>query len=153
MICSFLKEKTPLSIITRSTMWQQNNEASKVLSFPLVQYMHLPEYGTKNIIYYLLLCIHGLRYMLVTRSFIFPAGPLSHVNITVEKQSSLSSIFSVKCSFCGHLNEVKSSREHRAGSRAPLVSDINTRACWHGEYTPKQFTIDNDHTKNESSAV
>ena len=44
-----------------------------------------------------------------------------------EKQSGLSSIFSIKCSFCGHLNEVKSSAEHGAGSRDPLVSDINTR--------------------------
>ena len=66
--------------------------------------------------------------MLVTRSLIFPTGPLSLVNITEEKQGGLSSIFSVKCSFCGDLNEVKSSREHRAGSRGPVVSDMNTRA-------------------------
>ena len=45
-----------------------------------------------------------------------------------EKQSGLSSIFSIKYSFCGHLNEVKSSAEHRAGSCGPLVSNINTRA-------------------------
>ena len=38
----------------------------------------------------------------------------------------LSSISSIKCSFCGHLNEVKSSAEHRAGSRGPLVSMRNT---------------------------
>ena len=45
-----------------------------------------------------------------------------------EKQSGLSSIFSIKYSFCGHLNEVESSAEHRAGSCGPLVSNINTRA-------------------------
>ena len=59
--------------------------------------------------------------MLVTRSFIFPTGPFSLVNITEEKQSGLSSTFNVKCSFCGHQNEVNSSREHRAGSRGPLI--------------------------------
>ena len=66
--------------------------------------------------------------MLVTKSFIAPTGPLSLVNIIEEKQSGLGSMFSVKCSFCGHLNEVRSSGEHRAGSHGPLVSDINTRA-------------------------
>ena len=109
-------------------MWKENNDASKVHSCPQVKYMYFLEYGTSNIIYYLLLCIHGLRYILVTRSFIPSTGPLSLVNITEEKQSGLGSIFSVKCSFCGHLNEVKSSGEHRAGSRGPLVNDINTRA-------------------------
>ena len=65
---------------------------------------------------------------LITRSFIAPTGPLSLTNIMEENQSGLSSIFSIKCSFCSHLNEVKSSAEHRAGSRGPLVNDINTRA-------------------------
>ena len=37
-------------------------------------------------------------------------------------------MFSVKSSFCGHLNEVRSSGERRAGSRGPLLSDINTSA-------------------------
>ena len=64
---------------------------------------------------------------LITGPLIAPTGPLSLVNIMEEKQSGLRSIFSIKCSFCGHLNEVKSSAEHRAGSRGPLVSDINTR--------------------------
>ena len=48
--------------------------------------------------------------------------------MTEEKQSGLSSIFGVTCSLCGHINEVKSSGEHRAGTRGPPVSDINTRA-------------------------
>lgn len=65
---------------------------------------------------------------LITRSLIAPTGPLSLVNIMEEKQSGLSSMFSIKCSFCGHLNEVKSSAEHRSGCRGPLVSDVNTRA-------------------------
>ena len=43
--------------------------------------------------------------------------------------SGLSSIFTVKCSFCGHNNEVKSSCDHRTGSRGPLASNINTRAA------------------------
>ena len=64
---------------------------------------------------------------LITGPLIATTGPLSLVNIMEEKQSGLSSIFSIKCSFCGQLNEVKSSAEHRAGSRGPLVSDINTR--------------------------
>ena len=55
-------------------------------------------------------------------------GPLSLVNIIGEKQSGLASIFSITCSYCGHVNEVKSSGEHRARNRGPLVSDINTRA-------------------------
>ncbi|KAK2555649.1 hypothetical protein P5673_022672, partial [Acropora cervicornis] len=55
-------------------------------------------------------------------------GPLSLVNIIGEKQSGLGSIFSVTCSHCGQVNEVKFSGEHRAGNRGPLVSDINTRA-------------------------
>ena len=63
---------------------------------------------------------------LITGPLIATTGPLSLVNIMEEKQSGLSSIFSIKCSFCGHLN-VKSSAEHRAGSRGPLLSDINTR--------------------------
>ena len=63
---------------------------------------------------------------LITRPFIAPTGPLS-LNIMEEKQSGLSAICNIKCSFCGHLNEVRSSAEHRAGSRGPLVSDINTR--------------------------
>ena len=67
-------------------MCQQNNEASKAHSSPLVKYMYLPEHETKKyIIYYLLLYIHGLRYMLVTRSFIAPTGPLSLVNILKKK--------------------------------------------------------------------
>ena len=67
---------------------------------------------------------------LITRPFIAPTGPLSLVNIMEEKQSGLSSIFSIKCSFCAHLNQVKSSAEHRAGSCGPfgLVGDINIRA-------------------------
>ena len=65
---------------------------------------------------------------LITRPFIAPTGPLSLTNIMEENQSGLSSIFNIKCSFCSHLNEVKSSAEHRAGSRGPLVNDINTRA-------------------------
>ena len=65
---------------------------------------------------------------LITRPFIAPTGPLSLTNIMAEKQSGLSSIFSIKCSFCSHENEVKSSAEHRAGSCGPLVSNINTRA-------------------------
>ena len=65
---------------------------------------------------------------LITRPFIAPTGPLSLVNIVEEKQSGLSSIFSIKCSFRGHLNEVKSSAQHRAGSHGHLVSNINTRA-------------------------
>ena len=64
---------------------------------------------------------------LITGPLIAPTGKLSLVNIMEEKQSGLRSIFSIKCSFWGHLNEVKSSAEHRAGSRGPLVSDINTR--------------------------
>ena len=64
---------------------------------------------------------------LITGPLIATTGPLSLVNIMEEKQSGLRSIFSIKCSFCGHLNEVKSSAKHRAGSRGPLVSDINTR--------------------------
>lgn len=51
------------------------------------------------------------------------------MNIVNEKQSGLSSIFTVKCSFCGHNNEVRSSGEHRTGSRGPLASNINTRAA------------------------
>ena len=58
-----------------------------------------------------------------------PTGPLSLVNIVNEKQSGLSHIFTVKCSFCGHNNEVKSSCDHRTGSRGPLASNINTRAA------------------------
>ena len=65
---------------------------------------------------------------LITRPFIAPTGPLSLTNIMAEKQSGLSSIFSIKCGFCSHENEVKSSAEHRAGSCGPLVSNINTRA-------------------------
>ena len=65
---------------------------------------------------------------LITRPFIAPTGPLSLTNIMAEKQSGLSSIFNIKCSFCSHVNEVKSSAEHRAGSHGPLVNDINTRA-------------------------
>ena len=64
---------------------------------------------------------------LITGPLIATTGPLSLVNIMEEKQSGLRSIFSIKCSFCGHLNEVKSSAKHRAGSRGPLVSYINTR--------------------------
>ena len=64
---------------------------------------------------------------LITRPFIAPTGPLSLTNIMAEKQSGLSSIFSIKCSFYSHENEVKSS-EHRAGSHGPLVNDINTSA-------------------------
>ena len=60
--------------------------------------------------------------------FVLVTGPLSLVNIIGEKQSGLGSIFSIKCSYCGHVNEVKSSGEHRARNRGPLVSDINTRA-------------------------
>ena len=62
----------------------------------------------------------------ITTPFIAPTGPLSFVNIVEGKQSGLSSISSIKCSFCGHLNEVQSSAEHRAGSRGPLVSMGNT---------------------------
>ena len=65
---------------------------------------------------------------LITRPFIAPTGPLSLTNIMAEKQSGLSSIFSIKCNFCSHENKVKSSAEHRAGSCGPLVSNINTRA-------------------------
>ena len=35
----------------------------------------------------------------------------------------------VKCSFCGHKNEVRSSGEHRNGRRGPLASNNNTRAA------------------------
>ena len=49
--------------------------------------------------------------------------------MTEENQSGLSSIFGVMCSLCGHINEVKSSGEHRAGSRGQPVSNINTRAA------------------------
>ena len=84
----------------------------------------------KLMIYHLFVCKHWPRYKLFTtwRSFIAPTGPLSLVNIIGEKQSGLASIFSVKCSYCGHVNEGKCSGEHRAGNRGPLVSDINTRA-------------------------
>ena len=47
----------------------------------------------------------------------------------MEKRSGLSSFFSIKCTFCGGTNEVKSSAQHRTGSRGPLVSDVNTRAA------------------------
>ena len=84
----------------------------------------------KLMIYHLFVCKHRPRYKLVTtwRSFIAPTGLLSLLNIVGEKQSGLGSIFSIKCSYCGHVNEVKSSEEHRAGNRGPPVSDINTRA-------------------------
>ena len=65
---------------------------------------------------------------LVVCLFVLFTGPLSLVNIIGEKQSGLGSIFSVTCSHCGQVNEVKFSGEHRAGNRGPLVSDINTRA-------------------------
>ena len=51
------------------------------------------------------------------------------MNIVNEKQCGLSSIFTVKCSFCGHNNDVRSSGEHRTGGRGPLASNINTRAA------------------------
>ena len=130
-------------------MWKQNNDASRVHSCPQVKYMYFLEYGTSNIIYYLRLCIHGLRYVLVTRSFIAPTGPLSLVNITEEKQSGLGSIFSFKCSFCGHLNEVKSPGEHKAGSRGPLVNDINTRAV----LGSLQAGMGNTHLNNLLSTI
>ena len=60
--------------------------------------------------------------------FVLVTGPLSLVNIIGEKQSGLGSIFSITCSYCGHVSEVKSSGEHRARIRGSLVSDINTRA-------------------------
>ena len=69
------------------------------------------------------------RWILVTQLLNGPTGPLSLVNIVNEKQSGLSSIFTVKCSFCGHNNEVKSSGDHKTGSRGPLASNINTRAA------------------------
>ena len=51
------------------------------------------------------------------------------MNIVTEKQSVLSSVFTAKCSFCGHNSDVRSSGEHRTGSRDPLASNINTRAA------------------------
>ncbi|XP_027036336.1 uncharacterized protein LOC113664916 [Pocillopora damicornis] len=59
-------------------------------------------------------------------------GPLSLTNIMEENQSGLSSIFNIKCSFCSHVNEVKSSAEHRAGSHGPLVT---TEAAFNAEDT------------------
>ena len=88
-------------------------------------------------IYHLFVCKHWPRYKLVTtrRSFIAPTGPLSLVNIIGEKQSGRGSIFSIKCSHCGHVNEVKSSGEHRARSRGQYKGSIRISLCWHGEYT------------------
>ena len=69
------------------------------------------------------------RWILVTQLLNGPTGPLSLANIVNEKQSGLSSIFTVKCSFCGHNDEVKSSGDHGTGSSGPLASNINTRAA------------------------
>ena len=49
------------------------------------------------------------------------------MNIVNEKQSGLGSVFTAKCRFCGHNNEVRSSGKHKTGSPGPLASNINTR--------------------------
>ena len=106
-----------------------------------MKYINLPQHETKtNDLPFV--CMETLtkiqiisHYMKViycsNRSIIGPVVNII-VNIIGEKQSGLGSIF--KCSYCGHVNEVKSSGEHRAGNRGPLVSDINTTAvlgCLH----------------------
>ena len=57
------------------------------------------------------------------------SGPLAIVNTVGEAaRRGLSSTLTVKCTHCGDLNNVNTSGQHRAGSRGPLASDVNTRA-------------------------
>jgi len=41
----------------------------------------------------------------------------------------LASTFTVDCPFCGHKNNVSTSRKHRDGSRGPSAFDVNSRAA------------------------
>ena len=54
---------------------------------------------------------------------------MSIVNTVGEAgRNGLSSTLTVKCTHCANLNNVSTSGQHRAGSRGPLASDVNTRA-------------------------
>ena len=53
---------------------------------------------------------------------------MSVVNTVGEGKSGFSSVLTVKCTHCGNLNKVNTSGQHRAESRGPLASDVNTRA-------------------------
>ena len=50
------------------------------------------------------------------------------MNTVGEGRSGFSSVLTVKCTHCGSLNKVNTSSQHRAGTRGPLASDVNTRA-------------------------
>ena len=41
----------------------------------------------------------------------------------------LASTFTVDCPFCGHKNNVSTSRKRRDGSRGPSAFDVNSRAA------------------------
>ena len=58
-------------------------------------------------------------------------------------------LYCIKCSFCGNINEVKTSGDHRTGSRGPLASNINTRAALGSSHAG----IGNTHLNNLLSTM
>jgi len=56
-------------------------------------------------------------------------GPLAFTDIDNENMCGLASTFTVDCPFCGHKNNVSTSRKHRDGSRGPSAFDVNSRAA------------------------
>ena len=96
-----------------------------------MKYINLPQHETKTndlpfvcmqTLTKIQVISHYMKVIYCSNRSIIPC-----INIE-EKQSGFGSIFSIKCSYCSHVNEVKSSGEHRAGNPGPLVSHINTRA-------------------------
>ena len=55
-------------------------------------------------------------------------GPLSFNNVISETRQGLASMFLVRCT-CGHVNKIKTSKEHRSGKRGPPAFDVNTRVA------------------------
>ena len=49
--------------------------------------------------------------------------------MTDELRFGLASEFAVKCTFCAKENKVKTSGEHRPGTRGPPAFDVNTRVA------------------------
>ena len=49
--------------------------------------------------------------------------------MTDELRFGLASEFAVKCTFCGKENKVKTSGQHRSGTRGPPAFDVNTRVA------------------------
>lgn len=61
---------------------------------------------------------------------------MSLSNIIQEKKKiGLASEFTIECQFCKYVNTIKTSDNHKSGSRGPQAYDINSRAVLGALYT------------------